>query len=351
MRLLCSLSLIWIFVFLVGCDQPNAQSSHQQRQARPHLVEIYTVNLENVQLDRLRTGTVRATTRFQLFVQEEGQLAEFPWHPGDRVTQGDPLMTLDDRLLRSQIARSRAELNRAERDLDRVRTLSQRNLTSIEELQRRETELDIARAELAMLITRLSFTNTKAPFSGVITERLTEPGTFVSKNMHLLTLIDPQSLVIDVHLSEQVITHLSLGDAVDIQFDALGTPVFSGEVTRVYPEIDPLTRRGQVEIRLDLIPPGALPGQLARVSFSANLQQRMMIPFAALRFEQGEYVYLMNSDQRVEKRAVISGVRVADRIEVLGGLEPEDQIIIRGFMGLTAGREVTPVTPLAERVN
>ena len=341
--------LISSLLFLTGCDQPAAQSNEQQRQPRPHLVEVYNVNFEDVKLDRMRTGTLRATTRFRVFAQEEGQLAALPWYPGDTVNQGDLLMALDDSLLRSQIARSRAELSRAERDLERVRSLSQRNLTSVEELQKRETELEIARAELAILNTRLSFTRTEAPFSGVITERLSDPGNFASKNTHLLTLIDPQSLVVDLQLSEQVMTHLNLEDLVDIQLDALGSQIFMGKVSRIYPEIDPLTRRGQVEISLDPVPNGALPGQLARVSLTANLQQRIMIPFAALRFEQGEYVYVMNEEQRIEKREVITGLRVADRVEILEGLTANEAVVIRGFMGLTEGRHVTPVTPLSER--
>jgi len=175
--------LISLFLLLVGCDQPAAQSNELQRQPRPHLVEVFNVIQEDVKLDRMRTGTLRATTRFQVFAQEEGQLAALPFYQGDKVAQGELLMALDDSLLRSQIARSRAELNRAERDLERVRSLSQRNLTSVEELQKRETELEIARAELAILNTRLSFTRIEAPFSGVITERLSEPGNFASKNI------------------------------------------------------------------------------------------------------------------------------------------------------------------------
>ena len=341
--------LICLFLLLTGCDQPAAQSNEQPRQPRPHLVEVFNVIQEDVKLDRMRTGTLRATTRFQVFAQEEGQLAALPFYQGDKVAQGEMLMALDDSLLRSQIARSRAELNRAERDLERVRSLSQRNLTSVEELQKRETELEIARAELAILNTRLSFTRIEAPFSGVITERLSDPGNFASKNTHLLTLIDPQSLVVDLQLSEQVMTHLNLENPVEIQLDALGSQIFKGKVSRIYPEIDPLTRRGQVEISLDPVPNGALPGQLARVSLTANLQQRIMIPFSALRFEQGEYVYVMNDEKRIQKRDVITGLRVADRIEILEGLTPNEAVVIRGFMGLTEGRQVTPVTPLAER--
>ena len=343
--------LICFFLLLVGCDQPSAQSNEQTRKLRPHLVEVYNVSLEDVKIDRMRTGTLRATRRYSVFAQEEGQLAALPWYPGDSVNQGELLMALDDRLLNSQIARSRAELNRAERDLERVRSLSQRNLSSVEELQKRETELEIARADLAILNTRLSFTRIEAPFSGVITERLSDPGNFASKNTHLLTLIDPQSLVVDLHLSEQVMTHLNLEDRVDIQLDALGSQIFNGNISRIYPEIDPLTRRGQVEISLDPVPLGALPGQLARVTLTANIQQHIMIPFAALRVDQGEYVYVMNDEQRIESRQVITGLRVADRIEILEGLEPNESIVIRGFMGLMEGRQVTPVTPLSERGN
>ncbi|MFN3879960.1 MAG: efflux RND transporter periplasmic adaptor subunit [Nitrincola lacisaponensis] len=349
MRLFFPALCVLALAMLSGCDQPSAQSGPPMAIERPHLVELHQVTQESVRLDRVRTGTLRAITRYRLFAQEEGQIAQLPWYPGDWIDQGELLMALDDSLLRSQITRSRAELNRAERDLERVRALSQRNLVSVEELQRRETELEIARAELAILTTRLSYTRMAAPFSGVVTERLSEPGNFASKNTHLLTLIDPQSVVVDLQLSEQVITHLRVGDEVEIQLDALGARQFPGKITRIYPEVDPLTRRGQIEIRPDPVPDGALPGQLARVSLSANLQQRMMIPFAALRYEQGEYVYVMNEDRKIEKREVITGLRVADRVEVLSGLESGDRIVIRGFMGLTEGREVLPVIPLAER--
>ncbi|WP_417585948.1 efflux RND transporter periplasmic adaptor subunit [Nitrincola sp.] len=336
-------------LLLVGCDQQSVQGSQSARVERAHLVELHQVAEEAVKLDRVRTGTLRATVKYRLFIQEEGQIANLPWYPGDRVTRGDLLIALDDSLLRSQIARSSAELQRAERDLERVRSLSQRNLISIEELQRRETELEIARADLAILTTRLGYTRMSAPFTGVVTERLSEPGNFAAKNTHLLTLIDPTSLVVDLQLSEQVITHLHLGDRVSIALDALGPQDFTGNITRIYPQVDPLTRRGQIEIQPDPIPAGAVPGQLARVSLSARLQERMMIPFSALRYDRGEYVYLMNAEQRIEKREVITGVRVADRIEVLNGLETDDQIVIRGFMGLTEGLVVQPVMPLAER--
>lgn len=334
---------------LVGCDQQAVQGNPSPQVERAHLVELHQVTEDVVKLDRVRTGTLRATVRYRLFIQEEGQIADLPWYPGDHVTRGDLLVAMDDSLLRSQIVRSRAELQRAERDLERVRSLSQRNLVSVEELQRRETELEIARSELAILTTRLGYTRMSAPFSGVVTERLSEPGNFAAKNTHLLTVIDPTSLVVDLKLSEQVFTHLQQGDRVDIQLDALGSQSFVGKITRIYPEVDPLTRRGQIEIQPDPIPEGALPGQLARVSLSARLQERIMIPFSALRYDQGEYVYLMNAQQQIEKREVITGVRVADRIEVLNGLEADDQVVIRGFMGLTEGKTVQPVTPLVER--
>ncbi len=350
MRQSCLVLLISLLVLLAGCDQSSqVQQQQQQRQARDHLVELYPVSYENVKLDRTRTGTLRATKRFRVFAQEEGQIADLPWYPGDRVNQQDLLMRLDDSLLRSQISRSQAELNRAERDLERARSLSQRNLTSVEELQRRETEMEKAKADLSVLTTRSGFTRVDAPFSGVITERLSEPGSFASKNTHLLTLIDPDSIVIDIAFSEQVISQLSIEDEVEVRIDALGSEAFTGHISRIYPEIDPLTRRGQVEVSLNPVPSGALPGQLARVSLTANLQQRMMIPFSAVRVDQQEYVYVMSDDKIVKRKPVTTGLRVADRIEIVDGLKAGDQVVIRGFMGLSEGRQVTPVTPLSER--
>ncbi|WP_168927390.1 efflux RND transporter periplasmic adaptor subunit [Nitrincola alkalilacustris] len=317
---------------------------------RDHLVEVHRAELVNAAIERVRTGSLRASTEVKLFTQEEGRITALPYYPGDAVKQGDLVAQLDDALLSAQLQRARAQLAQARQDLERVRSLAQRNLVSTEELLRRETELESARAEEAILSTRLSYTRILAPFDGVITERLSETGNIAQRYTHLLTLADHSTLVADVTLSELVLANLVEGGSAEITIDALGGGGrFTGTISRIYPNVDPITRRGQIEVALHPVPQGARPGQLVRVNLSSTAGERLLVPFSALRFDQNEYMYVIDDAASVVRKPVVTGLRIGDQVEVLQGIEPGDKIVTRGFLGLTEGREVRVVTPLSER--
>lgn len=342
------LALLVMFT-LMGCEAQTAAQPVSVPTPRPHLVELFEVNSVMVGADRVRTGNLRAQQTFDLFAREEGQLLHLPYHPGDRVDAGVVLAELDDTQLSAQRRRVMAELSRADSDLQRARSLAGRNLISAEELQRRETDLAVLRAERDLLDVRMAFAKMTAPFAGVVTQRLVEPGAFVAKNTHLLSLSDPSVLRVDLRVSEQELVLLSVGDEVELQLDIVGSERFQAYISRIYPDIDPITRRGQLEITASGLPSSARSGQLVRVRLTSAIAERLMVPFSAIRVEGESYVYVVNQSHEVEKRSIQLGQRIADQVEVVSGLSNGESIVIRGFMGLTEGRRVTPVTPLALR--
>ncbi len=173
-------------------------------------------------------------------------------------------MQLDDALLRAQLDKAGAGSRQARLDLKRIEGLIKKRAVSKDELSRTTTALDIARAEQRMLDIRVGYTRITAPFSGVVTERLMEPGDIASKNSHLLTLTDPQSLVMEIHVSELLLPHVAQGDLVSVRIDALGDDNHKGRIQRIHPELDAVTRQGRVEVALDPVPPvpalASLPG-------------------------------------------------------------------------------------------
>ncbi len=98
----------------------------------------------------------------------------------------------------------------------------------------------------------------------MITERLFEPGDVVPLHSHIMTLIDPNSLQVKIRLSEIRIPLKQQGDKVEISIDALGDARYHGRISRIYPTIEPKTRKGTVEVVLLPVPAGARAGQLAR---------------------------------------------------------------------------------------
>lgn len=334
-------SVVVIGVALAACSGGDGEVRKKKR--AQHLVELATVKLESLSYAAGQTGSLRALHTVKLFNQEEGRIVSVAVREGDIVKKGQTLIKLDDRVLRAQLDKARATLKQAQQNAGRLDVLRDKQLVAEEAVMRARTELEVARAEVRLLETRLGYVQIHSPFDGQVAERRIETGDVAPKHTHLMTVVDPSTLVTDVPVSELVLPHLKVGDTAAVQIDALGDTRFSGKVLRIYPTIDPATRLGRIEVALSPVPNGARAGQFCRVEVASVRRQQLVIPFAALRRDKsGEFVYVYK-DGKVGRQAVKSGLRLADRIEIIRGLEQETRVVARGFLGLSEGKAVVPV--------
>ncbi len=386
--------------WLVGCSPESsgdAAVKPKGANAPSHLVELAPVTKEVLQFTADREGSLRAVREVKLFNQEEGRVTALRVREGDAVRANQVLVRLDDRLLRAELDKAAATLRQANLDVQRLQQLMAKKLISEDALTRAQTSLEIARAQERVLRTRLGYMTIRAPFAGKIAERRIEPGDVAPKHTHLLTLIDPSELVTDVQISELVLPRIKVGDRADVRIDALGEQAYPGRVLRIYPTVDPATRRGQIEVGLKPVPKGARPGQFSRMTLYAAGRERLVIPQVALRRDaKGEYVFLFRragstsvagagtrrSDRRagstsvagagtrrsdrasgdvsaggperprwgkVKRLQVVSGLKVGDKVEIRDGLEAGQQVVSKGFIGLADGQSVRPVKRASER--
>ncbi len=333
-------------LLLLGCnDNPGKAANKRERRPSPdHLVEIEAVERAAISTAHERSGTLRARRQVRIHNQEEGRVTQIPFFEGDRVTKGDILVQLDDELLGAQLEKAVATSRLARINLNRLRDLLKKRAASEDERVRAKTALDVALAEQKLLEARIALTTIESPMDGVISERHAEPGDVAAKHSHLLTLVDPSSLMTEIYVSELLLPHIRVGDPVRVRIDALGGEVFSGRIQRIHPALDPITRQGVVEISLDPVPEGARTGQFARVELKSALSERMLVPFASIKRDRaGEFVFRLNGEGRVVRNTVKTGIRIGDKIEITEGLAPGQQIVSRGFLGLSEGKRVKPV--------
>jgi RND family efflux transporter MFP subunit len=334
-------------VALTACSPDadgQAPAKPAKRASPDHLVELAPAREQRLRYTAERQGSLRALRQVKVFNQEEGRVLAIPAREGDQVRKGQVLVRLDDRLLRAELDKTTATLRQAELDVRRLQGLMSKKLVAEETLNRATTALAIARAEERLLNTRLGYMTIVAPFDGEIAERLIEPGDVAPKHTHLLTLIDPSSLVTEFQVSELILPGLKIGDAANVRIDALGNQSYSGRISRIYPTIDPLTRQGVIEVELAPVPPGASPGQFCRVTLQTGAQPHLVVPVAALqRDSQGEYVFVLGEGNTVHRTTVQSGLRFADLVEIRSGLDSGQQVVTRGFLGLNNGQVVKPV--------
>lgn len=337
-----SMLLAGFMLFAYGCDRQEPQPPASKRERSAHLVSVMQASVKPVATRHTRTGTVTVRHLARIYAQEEGKIADFPWLEGDRVTRGTLLVSLDDTLIRAELKKAQADARQAELDLKRIRNLIKKKAASDDELSRSLTAVSVNRAEVEILKTRLTYTKIIAPFDGLISERYVEPQDFVSKQTHLLTMINPDSLYIKANISELLLPQLDRDTPVEIQVDALGQEIFKGQIERVHPAIDPVTRQAVIEVGFTSLPENILSGQFARLTLKTRDIQRFLLPFNAIQHDRnGEFVYLLEQGKAVKTR-IRSGIKIDDQIEILEGIKPGQQIITRGFLGLSDGKKVKP---------
>lgn len=342
------LIMIQAAMFLVACSEDSSSSKPEakKKKAKTHLVETYAVRLHTKGLQRQRTGTLRAQREVKIFNQEEGQLTQLPYFEGEKFKKGAVIARLDDALLKAQLARAVASRKKAQSDLKRIKGLRQQDFSSEEELARVSTELAVAEADELLLKTRLSHTKIKAPFSGVLTKRLVEVGNVAERYTHLLTIADLSTLNSEVSISDILLSKIKLNDTVSVRIDALGNQSFPGRISRIHPSIDPQTRRGIIEIELNPVPKGARPGQMARVTLSTHVGEYLLIPFRAIRVDdESSFVYVVDTENKIQRRNVNTGLRLEDLVQIKSGLNEGEQVVTKGFLGLKENKKVKIVFP------
>ena len=335
---------------LMGKVEKKTDNTSSQRKERPaHAVETTQVRRESVRIKRTMTGTLEVPRTVHIHSQLAGRITELPYYEGEKVKANSLLAKLDDDLLRASLAMKSASRRQTEVDLKRLQKLNTNKLTTEDQLARAETAVELSRADESLEQTLLSRTEIRAPFAGVISERLKEPGDIVSANDHILTLFDPKLMTAAVQVPEQLHSRVSIKDKVKLRIDSLGDESFDARILRIHPVIDAQTRQGTIEIRLDPVPKNARPGQLCRVTLETEATPRRLIPLNALQFDaKGSFVYLIDAESKARRTAVTIGLQIGESIEIIDGINDGDEIVAKGFLGLKEGKTVRIVKPVAQ---
>jgi membrane fusion protein (multidrug efflux system) len=323
--------IFFIILLLTACTQPPPPAA-SARKPTAHLVKTTIASAQPLSTNAIYTGKLRARRIARIFTQESGRITHIPYYEGDTIKANALLVQLDDTLLKAELNKAIATHKYARINVQRYQKLAKQKIVSADELARAETELEIALAEKQILQTRLSYTKITAPFGGIITARLAEPDDVINANTHILTVIDPSSLVIDVNISSRL--QVKLGDTV--QVEVLG----KGKISRIHPTIN-AHGLGKIEITLHSLPKGARAGQFCRVTISNQISPRITLPYTALRRDrEGEYVFIVDADNKAQRQTVRSGRRLADRVEIINGVKEGEIVVIKGFFELQVGKTV-----------
>ena len=301
------------------------------------------VQAETRPLIEQAAGTLRAKVETVISPIITATISSIAVWAGDEVKAGDVLVTLDARELQARVDQAqqavvaaRARLAQTEKDLARVRRIMKADSGAVSkaERDRLQTTLSTARAELVRLQrykdeaqTALSHSKLTAPIAGRIVERLADPGDTARSGEPLLRMYDPDTLRLEASVRESVASKLSKGQTLTAEIDALKKQ-YPVVVDEIVPSADSGSRSFLVKVSLT-DGAGLYPGMFGRLMIPIGLVEKVFIPVDAVtRVGQLDFV-IVQTQQGAVRRYVRPGETSADnRIEIISGLKPGDQILI-----------------------
>jgi len=284
-------------------------------------------------------GTVRSKQRAVIEAKVSGRLLQYRADPGQPVKSGEQLAELDVQEIRARCEQAKAVLDQAQRDLGRQQLLIASKATSQQDLDAAAARVKVAVAGLSEAETMLGYAKVTAPFDGVVTRKLADVGDLAMPGKPLMEIEAPTVLRFETDLPESLLDRIKLGAVLPVTVPSLAKPL-SATVSEISPVADALSRTFLV--KLDLPDTAGLrPGQFGRVAVPVAEANLLLVPRrAVLKRGQMEAVFVVR-DARASLRLVKTGKAIADKLEILSGLEPGDAVVTSDASRLRDGQSVT----------
>jgi len=283
------------------------------------------------------TGQVMPIFQAVLSSRIQGTIDQLLVREGTTVVKGQTLLQLDSRDVEADMARGSAEVENAKAQLDRMETLYRQDAVSKQEMENATRVYKVAEANRKAVEAQLSYTVVKAPFDGVITEKMVEAGELASPGQPLLRMENPRQLRLEATVAEGDLRSVSRGNKIPVIIDALEGRTLAGVVAQILPAGDPQTHTFTVKVDLPQAP-GLKTGMFGRFQLDKGTSKTMLVPETAV-VERGELtsVFAVDADRIARLRWVKTGRRLDKQIEILSGVNVGESVLLDAARGVDGG--------------
>ncbi|MTJ01521.1 efflux RND transporter periplasmic adaptor subunit [Idiomarina piscisalsi] len=302
--------------------------------------ESFTVIKQPINEALSLEGVVEAINQSTVSAQTSGTIVELPVDVDDAVAANQLIVRLDDTEQKARLNRAEANLESAQATLSdaqkrfkRISELYEQNVASEAEKDEAETQLETrkagvsdAKAAVEEAQKQLSYTEVRAPYAGIVTERFVELGESVQPGQPLMSGLSLEQLRVVTELPLQYASYVRDNRKADVVTDD-GRELSIASMT-FYPYASEQSHTFRLRLNLH-DPEGALfPGMLVKVKVAVGERNALLIPKTALLVE-GELrgVYVLGGNDTPQLRQVRVGERKNGQVEILAGLAEGEQVL------------------------
>ena len=373
-----------------GMDHGNM--SHDEMMAvdgsfNPNPVRVETVKPQVLEASVSYTGTIIPYEEIMVYPRVAGQLTNYSVYPGDRVTAGQPIATLDASELTTGVAEAAAEVSTMETDLemskievdeqksaiaqieadldylnlkkDRFARLVKDGVISQDEfdvvdseVRSKEANLKQARVKLARMGAMVTnnrakinqakakvdtakvmqgYTTINSPISGIVQERNVDPGVVVQPSMGIVKIGNYDQVRLQANVAQSDAVNINPGTTIVATVPGSNIPPIKGKITSIFPQANSQTRTVTVEAVIDNSDGQLLSGKFLEMKIvTARKPSAITVPQAAVvEFQDQSSVWVVEGDT-VTAQPVTLGMSTGDRVEVTSGLESGQAVVTSG---------------------
>ncbi len=345
---------------IIGCGQQsdsaangtaNADAEGEKKTVEARVpVEIATARRAPVTQAFQGTATLEAVAVSEVVSKSSGVVLQVLVEEGDPVSKGDVLARLESDRQRLSLAQAKADLAKLESDLSRSQKMFERKLIANDAFDQVRFAVETQRAVVAMQELELSYTQIRAPISGVVSQRLIKQGNLVQMNQSLFRIDDFDPLEAVVAVPEREMQVIAAGQPVKMLVDAVPGVAFEGVVARVSPVVDASSGTFRVVAQFRDEQGRLRSGMFGRLAIVFDVRDEVLVvPRQALLAEdQDAAVYQIDTDGVARRQPVTLG-HVGDGVaEIRDGLDSGAIVVTLGQSGLREGTKVQVLNPPAE---
>lgn len=341
---------------LYSCESGEKKSAAAES---PIKVETYSP-AETSDQGIYLSGEVVAKQTVTISTRMMGYVSKIYVKPGDKVTAGQLLVSISsDEVLakkaqvQAMITEAEAAARNAERDYERFKTLRQQNSVSDKELENialqntsMQAKVQMAKQQLNEVNAMLAYSNIKAPFSGIITQKMIDEGSMANPGMPILAIEQNGELQVIAAVPETYIQYVKVGDVAKVIIKSLDITI-EGVVKELSPSAFGTGGQYSMKLAIDTkgiesIRAGMFVNVFIPVKVKLDNPGTVMLEKSSIVYrDQLTGIYVINDQNEVHLRWVRLGKTVGDQVEVLSGVKSGERIVLKADGKLYNGAKVS----------
>lgn len=359
--LIASIIVVVFLVFVYFRLKANLETSNKQPVLK-QTVELAPPTRGDITRKLSFTGDIAAFQQSNIYTRVSGNIEKMYVDIGSKVQTGTLLARIDQTIYQQNVRQTEGVYKQAVATLENNKTQYERNkdlfkeglisqsdldnsMTSVKVAQ---AQVDAAQANYKNAQTQLDYCGIRAPFSGYITKRLLDPGSYVTANavtssstIFILSQIDKLKVMVNVLEKDLPL----LGKVIDakVTTDSYPEDVFTAKVNRISEAFDLNTRTMPVEVDIDNKDRILKPGMFAKIDLVLQSDENVLLlpTQCTLKDDQGDYVYMVSpQDSVAHKHYVKLGIESDNKDEIISGLTDSDKVVVLGMELIKEGSKV-----------